>query len=48
MNILLNIVAKYSLDIPTKLLDWILMNNIHWSYLAQNSADNIDYWNYLA
>jgi hypothetical protein len=37
MNILFNIVAKYSLDIPTKLLDWIPMDNIDWN-LSLNPA----------
>jgi hypothetical protein len=38
MNYLANIIAKYALDIPTKLLDWISNNDIEWEFLSLNPS----------
>jgi hypothetical protein len=46
MNNLLNLVAKYSLDIPTKLLDWIPNNKNRNNLYGNPAAINI-YWNIL-
>jgi hypothetical protein len=38
MNILSNLIAGYTIDIPTKLLDWIPFNKINWNCLSMNPA----------
>ncbi len=38
MNILSNLIARYTIDIPTKLLDCIPFNNINWFNLSSNPA----------